>query len=232
MYWHKDQRDAGIKHLAEKYPKCFSENPSMRRPLKKNIIDDLDREKTLDHEALVQVLDWYCGHFIYRRGLIAGAKRIDLNGKEVGTVTPAEQEEARAWIAARKREQAEVATARAEQQAKERQLIKGNNPMISKAATAAVTAAPTLHPSLGELQAAIDIVNGFLTEAQYETMRPALTTTALRSLIGKAEELIESLEDDPYARLAIELRGNGASPTKKSSTKAAPVKPSVKLGHF
>jgi hypothetical protein len=86
------------------------------------------------------------------------------------------------------------------------------NSTMSKAATVAVTAAPsTLHPSLNELQAVINIVSGFLTDPQYQAMRPALTTTALRSMISKAEELIDSLEDDPYARLAIQLRGNGAS---------------------
>ena len=104
MYYHRDERDAGIKFLAEKYPKCFFEEPKLRRPLKKNIIDDLDREKVLNHEALTQVIGWYQNHYAYRYGLIAGAERIDLSGKKVGTVTPTEQEEARAWIAARKRQ--------------------------------------------------------------------------------------------------------------------------------
>ena len=87
-YYHRTDRDEGIRYLAEKYPACFAEDPGRRRPLKHNIILDLEKERVLNHEALVQILDWYQSHFVYRHGIIAGADRIDLNGRKVGTVTP------------------------------------------------------------------------------------------------------------------------------------------------
>ena len=104
MYYHRNDRDEGIKYLAEKYPRCFAEDPAQRRPLKHDVIADLEKEGVLDREALTQVLDWYQSHFVYRYGLIAGATRVDLEGAKAGSVTPKEQSEARAWVAARKKE--------------------------------------------------------------------------------------------------------------------------------
>jgi ProP effector len=96
VYYHRHERDEAIGYLAAKFPKCFFENPAHRRPLKHSIVLDLEKESGLDREKLVQVLDWYESHFVYRRGMIAGAERVDLDGKKAGTVTPAEQREARA----------------------------------------------------------------------------------------------------------------------------------------
>ena len=96
MYYHKDEREEFIRYLADKFPKCFFDEPSHRRPLKHNILDDLDKQKVLDREKLTQALDWYQNHFVYRYGLIAGAERVDLEGGKAGTVTPLEQQEARA----------------------------------------------------------------------------------------------------------------------------------------
>jgi sRNA-binding protein len=42
-------------------------------------------------ELLVQAVDWYRSHFGYLHALQAGAKCIDLSGKETGTVTEQEQ---------------------------------------------------------------------------------------------------------------------------------------------
>jgi ProP effector len=92
MYLHRTDRDAGVKYLADRFPGCFFEEPALRRPLKRDIIDDLEKENVLDREKLVQVLDWYQSHFVYRRSLIAGAERVDLAGKKTGTATPKEQQ--------------------------------------------------------------------------------------------------------------------------------------------
>jgi ProP effector len=85
--------------LAEKYQKCFFEDPRMRQPLKLNIIADLQQDGLpVALELLSAGMDWYQSHFSYQYALQAGAKRIDLNGKEVGTVTKKEQDNAQKKI--------------------------------------------------------------------------------------------------------------------------------------
>lgn len=95
MYYHQHQRDEFVRYLAEMFPKCFFEEPDHRRPLKHNIIDDLEARKVLDRDKLLQTLDWYTGHFTYSRILIAGAERVDLDGTKAGVVTMKEQQDAR-----------------------------------------------------------------------------------------------------------------------------------------
>jgi sRNA-binding protein len=85
-----------IRYLAEQFPKCFFEDPAQRRPLKRDIIDDLEKRKVLNSEKLLCALDWYKNHFTYRYTIIAGAERVDLDGQRAGTVTVREQQEARA----------------------------------------------------------------------------------------------------------------------------------------
>jgi ProP effector len=104
VHYHRTERDEFIRYLAEQFPKCFFEDPAQRRPLKRDIIDDLEKRKVLNSEKLLCALDWYKNHFTYRYTIIAGAERVDLDGQRAGTVTVREQQEAYAWIAARKRE--------------------------------------------------------------------------------------------------------------------------------
>lgn len=196
MYYHRTDRDEGIRYLAEKFPACFAEDPGRRRPLKHNIILDLEKERVLNHEALVQILDWYMSHFVYRHGIIAGADRIDLNGRKVGTVTPTEQAEARAWITARKKEMAE----RQNGWARTTRIMNGSagngggKPAgaVSTAPTATVPSAPTTHPMLADLQTTLVLASSFLTDEQYTPMRPALLTAALKQIVCKAENLLQS----------------------------------------
>jgi sRNA-binding protein len=50
VYYHRRERDDAIGYLASKFPKCFFEDPTHRRPLKHNIILDLEKENVLDRE--------------------------------------------------------------------------------------------------------------------------------------------------------------------------------------
>ena len=104
MHYHRNERDEFVRYLAEQFPKCFFEDPTHRRPLKRNIIDDLEERKALSRDKLLCALDWYEGHFTYRYTFIAGAERVDIDGRPAGKVTPKEQQENRAWVGARKRE--------------------------------------------------------------------------------------------------------------------------------
>lgn len=67
MHYHRDEREAFVRHLADRFPKCFFENPELRRPLKRNILTDLEKLKVLDHDKLDQALSWYTNHFAYAR---------------------------------------------------------------------------------------------------------------------------------------------------------------------
>ena len=195
MYYHKDEREEFIRYLADKFPKSFFDEPSQRRPLKLNILDDLDRQKVLDREKLTQALDWYQNHFVYQYGLIAGAERVDLDGNRAGTVTPKEAQEARARVAARKRELKEQQTIAAKPVIPTTAAGKGhemNGHSMTKTTANGSTA--SLHPSLAEVQTAITIVSSILTEERYEPLRPVLAAAALREIVGKAEKLISSLE--------------------------------------
>jgi sRNA-binding protein len=100
----REETEELIRFLAERFPKCFFEDPRLRRPLKKNILADLEQAGFPAAQDLTRAaIDWYQSHFGYSYALHAGAKRIDLNGNEVGTVTESEQAAARKKIAERKK---------------------------------------------------------------------------------------------------------------------------------
>src|SRR5215467_2779524 len=95
----RDETEDTIQGLAERYPKAFFVNPRQRRPLKKNILSDLEKDGApFAPELLSSALSWYQSHFSYQYALEAGAKRIDLTGKEVSTVTEQEQRAAQIEI--------------------------------------------------------------------------------------------------------------------------------------
>src|SRR5215471_1169944 len=81
MRMNKYEADDYIKLLADRYPACFVEYHKNRRPLKKNIIDDLrQRERTWDEYTMEQVLHFYTQGWGYLYNTVAGALRIDLDG--------------------------------------------------------------------------------------------------------------------------------------------------------
>jgi len=103
----RDECDAIIAALAKRYPACFFEEPKLRRPLKKNILADLHEDGVqFTAEETAAAVKWYESHFAYQYALQAGAKRVDLAGREAGTVTPAEQHSAQLYIETCKREKA------------------------------------------------------------------------------------------------------------------------------
>src|SRR5262245_37142132 len=94
----RQENEDAIRLLADRYPKCFFEEPRLRRPLKHNIITDLQADGApLAHVLLTSAIEWYQSHFSYLYSLQPGAKRIDLDGNAAGTVTELE------WLAAQRK---------------------------------------------------------------------------------------------------------------------------------
>lgn len=88
----REESEHTIRLLVDRYPKCFFADPQQRRPLKKNIVADLQKDGLpVARELLVPAVDWYRSHFGYLYALQAGAKRVDLFGKETAAVTEQEQ---------------------------------------------------------------------------------------------------------------------------------------------
>jgi ProP effector len=197
MYHHRADRDETIGYLAERFPKCFFEEPNLRRPLKLDILSDLEQQNVLDHDRLEQTLSWYCGHFSYHYALTAGATRIDLDGNKAGTVTAAEQQQAIAYVKQRKAEMTE-------RQEAVRPVVQPTviKQIHARAVAADVKPAPSLHPTLALMQSAITITNNFLTEKQYEPLRPILATATLKEITRHAEALIGELATNNQEPLA------------------------------
>ena len=76
--------------LCETFPKAFVHYEARRHPLKINIRDDLRAALAgaVTDAELAHALRVYCGNRVYRSRLIAGATRIDLDGRACGEVSP------------------------------------------------------------------------------------------------------------------------------------------------
>ena len=87
----------GIPQLAELYPSCFRQP---RQPLKIGIHNDIvARHPELRPSLIARALKTYTRSLGYLETLTAGAARIDLEGNPVGTVTAADEEDAKRKIA-------------------------------------------------------------------------------------------------------------------------------------
>jgi sRNA-binding protein len=103
-YLQRRELEELVLYLCDKYPSTFFSSPTLKRPLKKNIIVDLERHHTLDDHKREAAVSFYTRDWYYKNTLLAGAKRVDLDGKEVGTVTELEQVEAQNRVRAKKQE--------------------------------------------------------------------------------------------------------------------------------
>src|SRR5713226_9538187 len=89
--YNRQETEAAIRILCKRYPKCFFEDPHLRRPLENNIISDLEKDGApLEYDLLVRAVEFYQTHFGYRYNIQAGARKINLDGKEVSIVTESE----------------------------------------------------------------------------------------------------------------------------------------------
>jgi ProP effector len=97
-----DEIAAALALLAKAFPECFSLYAARRRPLKVGIHKDILERlgEAMTPHKLGSALACYVANGSYRRKLLAGASRIDLDGNPCGTVTAAQEADARAKIAA------------------------------------------------------------------------------------------------------------------------------------
>jgi sRNA-binding protein len=187
-----------IERLRKLYPRCFFTDPRQRRPLKRNIVDDIerDREPTLAGFDIVAAVDWYESNIGYEYNLVAGAERIDLNGKVVGKITSTEQHEAQQRIAVKHKQ---IAEKRAP--LKTLQALYGTGGMTDDQLRK-VTVPPVAKRSSNDAESKIDSIIKTLTKARElisledPALRGALTTAALLVVQASLENLLKQFDDD------------------------------------
>jgi sRNA-binding protein len=215
----REETEDTIRLLAERYPKCFFVDPRQRRPLKKNILADLQNDGfPAAYELISAAVDWYQSHFSYQYALEAGTKRINLAGKEVGTVTAMEHLAAQKKIKEGKANLAEKDKRNATQtlqtlyaygRISDDHLKKLDAPMIAKVATrprpiddtdpaiakVAVSAGPGNGTDpLTSLRAMWSNIDSVLAKTEDVGLRSALTAAALKVFVVEATKLIGVLD--------------------------------------
>jgi sRNA-binding protein len=197
--FNREENEDVIRKLAEQYPKCFFVDPRQRRPLKKNILADLQNDGfPAAYELMSAAIEWYMSHFSYRYALEAGAKRIDLNGKEVGTVTEQEHIAAQKKIQDDHQKLAErnqlnaIRTSSALHAAgriPDDQLRKLDAPPMP-VAKPPKAAASTPAPELARIYEALAAANTAMTGDSDPDLRAALGCAALGVVIKEAQRII------------------------------------------
>jgi sRNA-binding protein len=186
--------------LAERYPRCFFVNPRLRQPLKKNIEADLQKDGFATPDLISASVDWYKSHISYQYNLETGAKRLDLDGKEAGTVTELEQRAARMEIVEINERRAERAhlnpirttsnlvTAR---RISEDQLKKIDAPMTKQ----------TMQPELTPLYEAVLAANSAMSAPMGNSdVRAAVTAAVIGVVIAEAQRILDASKTDPAAQ--------------------------------
>ena len=180
----RDETEAGIRLLAERYPKTFFAEPKLRRPLVKNIIAQLEQDGAPMARVLIAAtVEWYQSHFSYHYALQAGAKRLDLGGNAVATVTEQEAINAQNYIRLRKQEQEKKYLA----------LNVGKVTLPTVLPKEIPMPAAQLVDPLAHLQTLLDGVRNASRE-QPEALRRPLIAAGLRVVIAEAEKSIQIME--------------------------------------
>jgi sRNA-binding protein len=186
-----------IQILSELYPKTFFANPQQRRPLKPTIVDDLEKEKANEPNLawydLRAAVEWYMSHFGYEYACTTGAKRINLEGKEVGKVTASEAREAAGRIAFIKEQRRNDAVRTA-------QALHGKGGMTDDQMSKIT--APPIKTNSNEIEPRLESAIGALTEARgllvlnNIILRTALLKAAISVATASLAEIVSQLEQE------------------------------------
>ena len=201
----REQIEELIQYLATTYPKTFFVQPHLKRPLKKNILLDLDKDRVLDDERREAAFNFYTRDWNYEQALQAGAKQIDLNGKEVGTVTEQEESEAKQRVLAQKRKMKEdrklqgpIEVARLLHSAGKiptDSLSKIPAPPRPPMAKAKLSPEPAPNGAdLTRLRALWSNIETVLAQTQDAGLQSAVTVAALKVFVASATQFIQTLE--------------------------------------
>jgi sRNA-binding protein len=208
----RGQLEELIQYLATIYPKAFFAQPHLKRPLKKNILLDLERDRVLDDDRREAAVNFYTRDWNYEQALQAGAKRIDLNGKEVGTVTELEESEAKQRVLAQKRKikeerklQGPIEIARSLHTAGRIPTdALSKIPAPARPPMAKAKPTPELTPNgavLTRLRALWSNIETVLAQTEDAGLQSAVTVAALKVFVTSATQLIETLETKAEHRI-------------------------------
>jgi sRNA-binding protein len=183
-----------VGHLACKYPACFCHDPALKRPLKKNLADDLRDESAIDAEA---ALSFYTRNWDYLNSLQAGADRVDLEGRKVGTVTESEARAAACQVAEDKKRLREKRAA----EQRDAIAVVHKLHMNGHIATDQLRKidAPPREPEakpLARLESIMTRTVGLMAGDEDKALQSALAITSLKILIQEAERVIATLETE------------------------------------
>lgn len=182
-----------IGYLCQRYPKCFFTNPHLKRPLKKDILDDLEKDGVLDDEKRTAAVAFYTRDWTYQSLLQAGTERIDLDGNRAGTVTQLEQHHAQKQVQQEKQQRREARINAASPIAVMSKLHAGGQittDQLSKVTLVPLKKPPPSVPAFGRLQKLMETLNA-AADTPDEELKQALVATTLQVLIGEAQQLIE-----------------------------------------
>jgi ProP effector len=82
--------ETAIAELAVAFPAAFTLDPTLVRPFKLGIKDDIYAQSAISRRRITAALRSYCNSVHYLRASTEGAVRIDLTGEPAGTVTATE----------------------------------------------------------------------------------------------------------------------------------------------
>jgi sRNA-binding protein len=183
----REENENVIRMLCEHYPKTFFDEPKQRRPLKSDIEADIikDANFAVAPEMIVAVIEWYRSHVSMAYATtMAGSKRIDLDGREVGTVTAQEALAAQQFVyefnAAKNRQKATrspvgiLCDMHASGQISDCAVKKLEAPPMASTKTRVATTAPEFAPLWETLTAANAAVSGIGDPAMRAVVAKAL----------------------------------------------------------
>jgi sRNA-binding protein len=184
----------------------FFFEPRQRKPLKKGIVADLQKEGSPEaHELLARAVDWYQSHFGYLYALQAGAKRINLHGKEVGTVTEQEHYAAQIQIKQAKQRLDErnrndsvknLLSLHANARISTDHIKKLDAPPLAKPKEAPMKAKyiSSTAPELEQVYEAVAAANALMT-GERDALRSAMAAAALGVVINEAQRVINRFQE-------------------------------------
>ena len=92
--------ETAIAELVVAFPAAFTLDPTLVRPLKLGIKDDIYAQSAISRRHIKAALRSYCNSVHYLGASTEGAMRIDLTGEPAGTVTATEARHATERLAA------------------------------------------------------------------------------------------------------------------------------------